>query len=815
MKGKYVETKFEKPSVIRQPNAFKSQRQSVLGKPATFSYSLAKTDFSKSKSVTTNNVSNDFLKPVNAQILPQNVKSILKNTNVIAPGMYKVHTKPNQTRTPQLPQDIRKTNKRVSFSTGVIPTTSVSRPQLKSNRLEDRVMHNNSEGKKQQVEDHRGILKNKFYKTREDKEIEKVISLENKVKVLDDIGQSVQTMNMLNCNCKTSSVKPEYLKKAQRANPRLYDIGCYNDNLSLMLAPESDETIRLAQESRSKLRVIPTTSVSRPQLKSNQMEDTIMHNNSQGKKQQVEDHHSNFKFSKHKTSLTACNDSLNAKNLNVNFVCVTCGKCVLNDSYDMCVLHYINEVNSRTKQPTVVPISTKEPKRNITPPGYTWKPKTYIVNVKPDASMPLGTKSRTTNISEPTTLRKSTVSNTPLSSNYFAARRDNFIHLRLWMLKAHYRKSQASKFKKISVSKRVYYVKGLNYKLFSVGQFCDANLEVAFRKSTCYIRDLKGNDLLTAWLWHHLLSHLNFDTINLILKYDIVTGLPRLKFIKDHLCSSCELGKAKCTEFLNKNLHAYFAQEGIEHQTSTARTPEQNGVVERQNRTLVEAARTMLSADKVPLFFWAEAFATSCFTQNRSLMASDHVSFDPVPQFPTTVLEHASLSPGPQRQENVPHSAKTVTTSNELDLLFSLMFNELLNGTTLVVSKSSVVTATDAPNQQNAQVKEEEFINIFSTLVQEREETSSRYVDSSNMHIFYQQHPSEHRWTKDHPLEQVIGNHSQSIRTRRQLEINGEMCMFTLTVSRTEPKNIKDAMADSAWIEAMEAEIHQFERLDV
>ncbi|GJR01847.1 hypothetical protein Tco_0524831, partial [Tanacetum coccineum] len=117
--------------------------------------SLAKTDFSKSKSVTTNNVSNDFSKPVTTQIIPQNVKSILKNTNVIALGMYKVHTKPNQTRTPQLPQDIRRTNKRVSFSTGVIPTTSVSRPHLKSNRLEYRVMHSNSKGKKRQVEDHR------------------------------------------------------------------------------------------------------------------------------------------------------------------------------------------------------------------------------------------------------------------------------------------------------------------------------------------------------------------------------------------------------------------------------------------------------------------------------------------------------------------------------------------------------------------------------------------------------------------------------------------------------------------------------------
>nr|GFC04435.1 retrovirus-related Pol polyprotein from transposon TNT 1-94 [Tanacetum cinerariifolium] len=131
--------------------------------------------------------------------------------------------------------------------------------------------------------------------------------------------------------------------------------------------------------------------------------------------------------------------------------------------------------------------------------------------------------------------------------------------------------------------KRVYYVEGLNHNLFSVGQFSDADLEVAFRKSTCFIRDLKGNDLLTgsrgtdlysitlqdtnspnliclmakatssqAWLWHRRLSHLNFDTINLLSKNDIVVGLPKLKLIKDHLCSSCELGKAKRNSFHTK-----------------------------------------------------------------------------------------------------------------------------------------------------------------------------------------------------------------------------------------------------------------------
>nr|GFD06318.1 hypothetical protein [Tanacetum cinerariifolium] len=204
---------------------------------------------------------------------------------------------------------------------------------------------------------------------------------------------------------------------------------------------------------------------------------------------------------------------------------------------------------------------------------------------------------------------------------------------------------------------------------------------------------------------------------------------------------------------------------------------------------------------------------------------------------------------------NVSHGDKTGTTLNELDLLFSPMFDELLNGFTKVVSKSFAVSAADAPNQrqqpttqlnnhttpaptcqnppitsnvisseninqaephaENDEITNDEFINIFSTPVQDKGETSSRHVDSSNMHTFYQRYPSEQRWTKDHPLEQVIGNPSQSFRTRRQLELDAEMYMFALTVSRTEPKNIKEAMADSAWNESMQEELYQFDRLNV
>nr|GEY79925.1 retrovirus-related Pol polyprotein from transposon TNT 1-94 [Tanacetum cinerariifolium] len=127
-----------------------------------------------------------------------------------------------------------------------------------------------------------------------------------------------------------------------------------------------------------------------------------------------------------------------------------------------------------------------------------------------------------------------------------------------------------------SVISRVYYVEGLGRNLFSVGQLCDSDLEVAFKKHSCYVRDTNGVDLIKgsrgsnlytisiedmmksslicllskasknkSWLWHRCLNHLNFRTTNDLARKDLVRGLPRLKFEKDHLCSACQLGKSK------------------------------------------------------------------------------------------------------------------------------------------------------------------------------------------------------------------------------------------------------------------------------
>nr|GEZ06429.1 hypothetical protein [Tanacetum cinerariifolium] len=323
------------------------------------------------------------------------------------------------------------------------------------------------------------------------------------------------------------------------------------------------------------------------------MEDRVMLNNSQGKKQEVEDHRRNVKFSKNKTTVIACNDSLNAKTSNVNFVCVTCGKCVLNAKHDMCVLHSYNGVKSRTKMPMAVPISSKEPKR--------------IINQSVAKPLRRTVASESTNQKSRHTTRKLY---------------EHLVEIILFIIDSGYSKHMTGNLKLL-----------INFMEKFLGTVRFGNDQIApilgYRDlSTCYIRDLKGNDLLTgsrgtdlysitlqdttspnliclmakatssqAWLWHRRLSHMNFDTMNLLSKNDIVIGLPKLKFVKDYLCSSW-----------------------IDHQTSVARTLEQNGVVERQKRTLVEAARTMLIAAKVSLFFWAEAIATVCFTQNRSLV---------------------------------------------------------------------------------------------------------------------------------------------------------------------------------------------------
>nr|GFA72241.1 integrase, catalytic region, zinc finger, CCHC-type, peptidase aspartic, catalytic [Tanacetum cinerariifolium] len=219
---------------------------------------------------------------------------------------------------------------------------------------------------------------------------------------------------------------------------------------------------------------------------------------------------------------------------------------------------------------------------------------------------------------------------------------------------------------------RVYFIEGLSHNLFSVRQFCDSDLEVAFIRNACFVRNLEGVDLLKedrstnlytinlhemasaspiylmartsstkSWLWHQRLSYLNFDTINDLARNDLVTGLPKFKYHKEHLCPSCEQGKSKRAShppeqvpnlrqrlnLLHMDLCGPMRITSINGKRSDYKVSEKDHV-ERRNWTLVEAARTMLIFSRAPLFLWDEAIATACFTQNRSII---HRRFNKTP----------------------------------------------------------------------------------------------------------------------------------------------------------------------------------------
>ncbi|GKA47893.1 retrovirus-related pol polyprotein from transposon TNT 1-94 [Tanacetum coccineum] len=342
---------------------------------------------------------------------------------------------------------------------------------------------------------------------------------------------------------------------------------------------------------------------------------------------------------------------------------------------------------------------------------------------------------------------------------------------------------------------RVYYMEGLGHNLFSVGQFCDSKLKVAFCQHTYFIRNLEGVDLLTgsqgnnlytlslvdmiasshicllskasktkSWLWHRRLSYLNFGAINYLARHSLVRGLPKLKFKKDHLCSACAMGKSKkkphkpksedtnqeklyllhmdlcgpmCVTSINGKKYILVIVDdysqftwkvGISHETSVARSPQQNGVIERRNRTLIEAACIMLIYAKAPLFLWVEEVATSCYTQNHSIKRLHHGNIpyellhDKLPDlsflyvfgalcYPTNdseklgklqpkpdiaiASEHSSSGPALHEMTpatissglvpNPPPSTLFVPPSRiDWDILFQPLFDELLNPTSSV-----------------------------------------------------------------------------------------------------------------------------------
>nr|GEY86983.1 retrovirus-related Pol polyprotein from transposon TNT 1-94 [Tanacetum cinerariifolium] len=442
------------------------------------------------------------------------------------------------------------------------------------------------------------------------------------------------------------------------------------------------------------------TIVSNPHHKNNQLKDKVVPKNSQVKlkKTQVEVHPRIPSISYKMKSVTACNDSLNSRTLNANIVCATCNKCLVDSNHFACVTKMLNDVKARTKKHNVVPISTRKPK------GYANK-SIATPNKKNVASKSINQKPH-----------------------------------------SYYRMLYEK-------------MKGLNHNLFSVGQFCDAVLEVAFRKSTCFVRYLQGNDLLTgnrgfdlytiylqestsstplclmakasptqAWIWHRRLSHLNFDYINLLLKKDVVIGLPKLKYLKDQQCS-CELSKAKRSSFKSKAIPSSNRRLNLFHMDLCSPCGDSEnldkmkekgdlcilvGYSSQSKGYRVYNKRTRMIVKSIHIRFYKikEVSETSVVNDTSGLVpqrqkASDYDNSDPVHQL-----------------HNVSSSVDSnVSSQQELDLLFGPLYDGFFNAcsnpkdkqpTTNIQPTSAPSTPTYVHAEEKTMIKQKK--NIYQMM---------------------------------------------------------------------------------------------------
>nr|GEV08352.1 integrase, catalytic region, zinc finger, CCHC-type, peptidase aspartic, catalytic [Tanacetum cinerariifolium] len=306
------------------------------------------------------------------------------------------------------------------------------------------------------------------------------------------------------------------------------------------------------------------TAARRSQPKSNTTHDRTLQANIVSKKK-VEDHHrkNNSKLSKKNRVALSTSVRRTVFNMNSNSLCKTCVQCPL----------------TRKTTPKVLPVKQWKPTGRLIPLGG------QCPLVRPT------TLTRDTMLAEPQAynilVEFNLVCTNQQDPNYnWGSNLSNSSFL--FMFKCRTVRFKNDHFGAIigyedyvfgdSVISKVYYVEGLGHNLFSVGQFCDSDLEVAFRKHTCFIRDLDG--------------------VNLI--------------------------KGSC----GSNLYTIYVEDmmsvGITHERTVSRTPQQKDVVERRNRTLVEAAQTKLILSKALMFLWAVAVATACYIQNRSLIHTLH-----------------------------------------------------------------------------------------------------------------------------------------------------------------------------------------------
>ncbi|GJY94731.1 retrovirus-related pol polyprotein from transposon TNT 1-94 [Tanacetum coccineum] len=451
----------------------------------------------------------------------------------------------------------------------------------------------------------------------------------------------------------------------------------------------------------------------------------------------------------------------------------------------------------------------------------------------------------------------------------------------------------------VIVFTKVAFVNGIKYNLISISQLCDAKYIVQFDEKkgiilnsnkevvmiaprVRYVYVLNMTSLLQQscffaktseslnWVWHKRLVHLNFKTINQLAKQNLVIGLPSLFYSKDKPYSSCEKGKhhranfktkqtssiKKClpllhmdlfgpitlrsdngTEFRNSILVNFCDENGISQNFSFSYTPKQNGIAKRKNKSLIEAARTMLSGSVFSKQYWTEAVATAYYTQNKSTIVKRHLK-TPYEIFhgrlPNIDFLHVFGCPpsGSSIQED--NKLKKLTTSHlmkELKLLKYQVDSNVVQYIEPYEKPEPIVTEVDASFDQNDQAYQNDQMDQNDVNDQNDHHVQANGIltedTSTPKTISIPTGPSisipsmaylapQDRWSKDKHIKlvNIIGNLGVGMLTRvmaKELSAaSTHVSLFVDFLSKEEPKKVFEALKHPGWVDVMQEELNQF-----
>ncbi|PNX74252.1 retrotransposon-related protein [Trifolium pratense] len=239
-------------------------------------------------------------------------------------------------------------------------------------------------------------------------------------------------------------------------------------------------------------------------------------------------------------------------------------------------------------------------------------------------------------------------------------------------------------------------------------------------------------------------------------------------------------------EFENSKLSDFCASEGIIHEFASPITPQQNGVVERKNRTLQESARVMLHAKKLPYVFWEETMNTACYIHNRVTLRSDRE--------PRRKMD-------PKSEEEI---FLGYATNNKVYRVYNPKTKTMMESTNVVIDDTTGEKTTNVPEDGiTSDLPSDETFEV-------KESESDTEAPTSEPTKTPKKGPSI-RIQKNHPIDLIMGNPDQGITTRRTNDVISNSCF----VSKFEPKNVKEARTDEYWINAMQEELGQFKRNEV